>query len=71
MLQAYKLWCVSKPNLSGDLIDCLEAMPDDDWKLAAIEYIARDNKAVLDEVKTSDAIMTALLDCMPHLRDDR
>ena len=71
MLQAYKLWCVSKPNLSGDLIDCLSAMPDDDWKLAAIEYIARDNKAVLDEVKMSDAIMTALLDCMPQLRDDR
>jgi thymidylate synthase len=71
MLQAYGLWQSCQPHLSGDLIDCLEAMPDDDWKLAVIEYIARDNKAVLDEVKTSDAIMTALLDCMPHLRDDR
>jgi thymidylate synthase len=71
MLMAYDLWRACQPNLSGDLIDCLDAMPDDDWKLAAIEYVARDNKAVLDEVKMSDAIMTALLYCMPHLRDDR
>jgi thymidylate synthase len=71
MLQAYWLWQLAKPNLSADLIDCLEGMPDDDWKLAAIEYIARDNKAVLDEVTTSDAVMTALLDCMPDLQDNR
>lgn len=71
MLQAYKSWQLCMPDISGELIDCLSEMPDDDFKLAAIEYIARDNKAILDDVTMSDTIMVALLDCMPSLVDDR
>lgn len=71
MLQAYDLWCNYKPIIHSDLIDCLSDMPDDDFKLAAIEYVARDNRAILDEVTMSDAIMNALHGCMPALVDER
>lgn len=71
MLHVYKMWQASKPAITANLIDLLSEMPDNDFKLAALEYISRDDMAILDEVETSINIMTALTVNMPGLSDER